>query len=104
MAKSDESKDTRAGAPQRYNPHTAQWEPETDPYRIAEHEAQRAGKPAPGDRTEEELRALDGGAGAPVLTSNANLGATDPGPTGPTGPNGGGAGATGATGSTGETS
>ena len=57
MAKADESKSKSAeGAPQQYNPHTAQWEPVEDEARIAEHEAQREGKPAPGDRTEEELK------------------------------------------------
>ena len=75
MAKADESKSKSAeGAPQQYNPHTAKWEAVEDEARIAEHEAQRDGKPAPGDRTEDELRSLEGGAGAPVLTTIENTG------------------------------
>lgn len=80
---------------QRYNPHTAQWEPLTDSNMLAEHQAQAEGKPAPGDRTAEELRGLEGGAGAPIITTG--------GPTAPNGGAGGGTGGeTGATGASGK--
>ena len=52
-----------------FNPHTATWEapgPE-DAYRVAEHEAQVKGDPAPGDRTEEDMARLEAeGGGVPV--------------------------------------
>lgn len=103
QAERQEAPESTEGAPQRYNPYTAKWEPEEDSFRIAEHEAQRAGKKAPGDRTEAQLRRLEGGAGAPVLTSNANVaGAADAGTTRVSGGAGGATG--GATGATGRTS
>ena len=60
-----------------FNPHTATWEapgPE-DAYRVEEHEAQVKGEPAPGDRTEDELRAIEaeGGVVAPVVTTEENV-------------------------------
>lgn len=42
-----------------YNPRTAKWEPLTDPAMKAEHEAQKNGQPAPGDRTLTEIRRDD---------------------------------------------
>lgn len=42
-----------------YNPHTAKWEPLTDPALKAEHEAQKNGQPAPGDRTLSQIRRDD---------------------------------------------
>lgn len=59
-----------------FNPHTGQWEtpgPE-DAYRVDEHEAQVKGEPAPGDRTEADMKRLEASGGVvapsgPVVTA-----------------------------------
>ena len=58
---------------QVFNPHTGLYEKPKAEHRalIAEHEAQIAGKPAPGDRTLDELRGLEPGFAGPVVTAAA---------------------------------
>lgn len=56
-----------------FNPHTGKYEPAKadDAFRVEEHQAQIDNKPAPGDRSEEEIRELSPGQAGPVLTSES---------------------------------
>lgn len=58
---------------QIFDPHTGKYRAAkaADKDLVAEHEAQIAGKPAPGDRTAEQLRELEPGFAAPVSTAAA---------------------------------
>lgn len=59
-----------------FNPQTGQYEKPKAEHKalVAEHEAQIEGQPAPGDRTIEELAALDPGMAGPTLTSESVAG------------------------------
>ena len=53
-----------------FNPKTGKYEALKDPELKKEHEAQAAGKPAPGDMTEDQIRRLDPAYAGPVVTAN----------------------------------